>query len=59
MDHAEWALWRLGADAEAIAPVRLRVTLRDRAAAIVASYGRAAGNPDALPVLSMSGSHHD
>ena len=38
--HAEWALWQLATDAEALAPASLRTTLRDRAAAIVICYGR-------------------
>ncbi|QQM43730.1 helix-turn-helix transcriptional regulator [Streptomyces liliifuscus] len=37
--HAEWALWQLGMDAEALAPQSLRTTLCDRAAAIAALYG--------------------
>ncbi|MCX5597233.1 WYL domain-containing protein [Streptomyces phaeochromogenes] len=37
--HAEWALWQLGMDAEALAPQPLRTALRERAAAIVARYG--------------------
>ncbi|MGW3994671.1 helix-turn-helix transcriptional regulator [Amycolatopsis sp. NPDC004772] len=36
--HAEWALWQLGADAEALAPQSLRTALRDRAMAIAARY---------------------
>ncbi|GLY39969.1 transcriptional regulator [Amycolatopsis sp. NBRC 101858] len=36
--HAEWALWQLGTDAEALAPQSLRAALRDRAAAIAARY---------------------
>jgi predicted DNA-binding transcriptional regulator YafY len=36
--HAEWALWQLGTDAEALAPPSLRTALRNRAAAIVARY---------------------
>ena len=36
--HAEWALWRLGTDAEALTPQWLRTALRDRAAAIAARY---------------------
>ncbi|GGX31781.1 helix-turn-helix transcriptional regulator [Streptomyces chartreusis] len=36
--HAEWALWQLGTDAEALAPQSLRTSLRDRAAAIAARY---------------------
>ncbi|QOV40681.1 WYL domain-containing protein [Streptomyces ferrugineus] len=39
--HAEWALWQLGTDAEALAPESLRTSLRDRAAAIAARYGDA------------------
>ncbi|MFD4738787.1 helix-turn-helix transcriptional regulator [Streptomyces virginiae] len=36
--HAEWALWQLGTDAEALAPQSLRTSLRDRAAAVAARY---------------------
>ncbi|MBF6067534.1 helix-turn-helix transcriptional regulator [Nocardia farcinica] len=36
--HAEWALWQLGIDAEALAPPALRAALHDRAAAIAARY---------------------
>ncbi|MFH8578687.1 helix-turn-helix transcriptional regulator [Streptomyces zaomyceticus] len=36
--HAEWALWQLGTDAEALAPRTLRIALRDRAAAMAARY---------------------
>ncbi|WP_449063756.1 helix-turn-helix transcriptional regulator [Planomonospora algeriensis] len=37
--HAEWALWQLTTDAEALAPQWLRDALHDRAAAIAARYG--------------------
>jgi predicted DNA-binding transcriptional regulator YafY len=37
--HAEWALWQLATDAEALAPQWLRGCLRDRAAAIATRYG--------------------
>ncbi len=37
--HAEWALWQLATNAEALAPRWLRTTLRDRAAAIATRYG--------------------
>jgi predicted DNA-binding transcriptional regulator YafY len=37
--HAEWALWQLATDAEALAPQWLRDALGDRAAAIAARYG--------------------
>ncbi|NGO69107.1 helix-turn-helix transcriptional regulator [Streptomyces boncukensis] len=37
--HAEWALWRLGTDAEALAPQWLRDSLRARATAIATRYG--------------------
>jgi predicted DNA-binding transcriptional regulator YafY len=37
--HAEWALWRLATDAEALSPRWLRTALRDRAAAVAARYG--------------------
>ncbi|HEU5109567.1 MAG TPA: WYL domain-containing protein, partial [Micromonosporaceae bacterium] len=36
--HAEWALWQLATDAEALTPQWLRSALRDRAAAIAARY---------------------
>lgn len=36
--HAEWALWQLGADAEALSPPSLRTALHDRAASIAARY---------------------
>ncbi|GAB2863484.1 YafY family protein [Actinoallomurus bryophytorum] len=37
--HAEWALWQLSTDAEALAPLSLRTSLRTRAAAIATCYG--------------------
>ncbi|MDE1673679.1 helix-turn-helix transcriptional regulator [Nocardia gipuzkoensis] len=37
--HAEWALWQLATDAEAFAPQWLRISLRNRAAAIATCYG--------------------
>jgi predicted DNA-binding transcriptional regulator YafY len=37
--HAEWALWQLATNAEALAPQWLRTALRDRAAAIATCYG--------------------
>ncbi|WP_053651114.1 WYL domain-containing protein [Streptomyces sp. XY431] len=37
--HAEWAVWHLGTNAEALAPQWLRDSLRDRAAAIATCYG--------------------
>ncbi|TDD24769.1 helix-turn-helix transcriptional regulator [Nonomuraea diastatica] len=36
--HAEWALWQLGTNAEAVAPQWLRTSLRNRATAIAARY---------------------
>ncbi|MDS0136720.1 MULTISPECIES: WYL domain-containing protein [unclassified Amycolatopsis] len=36
--HAEWALWQLGADAEALEPPALRAALHARAMAIAARY---------------------
>jgi predicted DNA-binding transcriptional regulator YafY len=36
--HAEWALWQLATNAEALSPQWLRTSLRDRAAAIAARY---------------------
>ena len=43
--HAEWALWQLATDAEALAPRWLRDALRDRAAALAARYATGAGEP--------------
>ncbi|MEV6951015.1 WYL domain-containing protein [Streptomyces sp. NPDC051183] len=37
--HAEWALWQLGTDAEALTPQSLRTRLRDRASEVAARYG--------------------
>ncbi|GGS35211.1 MULTISPECIES: helix-turn-helix transcriptional regulator [Actinokineospora] len=37
--HAEWALWQLATDAEALSPQWLRTVLHDRASAIAARYG--------------------
>ncbi|SCG79835.1 Predicted DNA-binding transcriptional regulator YafY, contains an HTH and WYL domains [Micromonospora echinaurantiaca] len=37
--HAEWALWQLAMNAEALAPQWLRTSLRNRAAAITTRYG--------------------
>lgn len=36
--HAEWALWQLSTDAEALAPSSLRTALRDRATTITTRY---------------------
>ncbi len=36
--HAEWALWQLGTDAEALAPRSLRTALHARATALAARY---------------------
>lgn len=37
--HAEWALWQLAANAEALAPQWLRTSMRNCAAAIATCYG--------------------
>ncbi|MGW0598842.1 helix-turn-helix transcriptional regulator [Streptomyces sp. NPDC002776] len=37
--HAEWALWQLGTDAEALTPQSLRTSLHHRATALAACYG--------------------
>ena len=37
--HAEWALWQLAMNAEALEPQWLRTSLRNRAAAVVTRYG--------------------
>lgn len=36
--HAEWALWQLATNAEAVTPHWLRTSLHDRATAIAARY---------------------
>lgn len=36
--HAEWALWQLGTDAEALAPQSLRASLHNRAATMAVHY---------------------
>lgn len=36
--HAQWALWQLGMDAEALAPQSLRAALHNRASAIATRY---------------------
>lgn len=36
--HAEWALWHLGPDAEALTPASLRATLHTRATTLAARY---------------------
>jgi predicted DNA-binding transcriptional regulator YafY len=36
--HAEWALWQLSTDAEALVPQSLRASLRHRAAAVATRY---------------------
>ncbi|MGK8487534.1 helix-turn-helix transcriptional regulator [Nocardia asiatica] len=38
--HAEWALWQLATNAEALAPQWLRTTLHNRAAEIAACYAK-------------------
>ncbi|GGU04172.1 helix-turn-helix transcriptional regulator [Streptomyces coeruleorubidus] len=40
--HAEWALWNLATNAEALAPQWLRDSLRERAVAIATCYGGSA-----------------
>jgi predicted DNA-binding transcriptional regulator YafY len=41
--HAEWALWRLGTDAEALEPQWLRTSLHDRATTIARRYSAPSG----------------
>lgn len=48
--HAEWALWQLGTNAEALTPQWLRDSLRDRAAALVTRYG---ASPQEGPARSL------
>ena len=47
--HAEWALWQLGTDAEAIAPDELRARLLDRAAMLAARYAPGSLEPPQHP----------
>jgi predicted DNA-binding transcriptional regulator YafY len=47
--HAEWALWQLATNAEALAPPWLRTSLRDRAAAIATRYEESIPGGDAVP----------
>jgi predicted DNA-binding transcriptional regulator YafY len=42
--HAEWALWQLGTNAEALAPQWLRTSLHNRATAIAARYAVSSGD---------------
>lgn len=44
--HAEWALWQLGTDAEALAPRSLRTSLRERATVLAARYGDPVPEPE-------------
>lgn len=48
--HAEWAMWQLATNAEALAPQWLRTTLRDRAAALTTRYETPPRAP--LPIRS-------
>ncbi|MCX2184796.1 WYL domain-containing protein [Streptomyces sp. SKN60] len=43
--HAEWALWQLGTDAEAMSPESLRAALRARAVGLAAHYDAGHGVP--------------
>lgn len=45
--HAEWALWQLGANAEALAPQSLRTALHRRATKMAARYRTPPDSPDA------------
>ncbi|MFE9927920.1 helix-turn-helix transcriptional regulator [Streptomyces sp. NPDC005533] len=45
--HADWALWQLGTDAEALAPQSLRTSLRNRAEAMATRYARSPREADA------------
>ncbi|TCC07536.1 helix-turn-helix transcriptional regulator [Kribbella soli] len=42
--HAEWALWQLGLNAEAVAPQSLRAALHNRAAGLAARYESTVGD---------------
>ncbi|WP_405164419.1 YafY family transcriptional regulator [Nocardia sp. NBC_01499] len=54
--HAEWALWQLATNAEALAPPWLRASLRDQAAAITSRYGELPhAHPDAPPAYGKTG----
>jgi predicted DNA-binding transcriptional regulator YafY len=43
--HAEWALWQLGANAEALAPQSLRTALHNRATKMAARYETPSDSP--------------
>ncbi|QDY76508.1 helix-turn-helix transcriptional regulator [Streptomyces qinzhouensis] len=47
--HAEWALWQLAPEAEALAPRWLRASLLNRAAAMATRYGAASGDGHRRP----------
>ena len=56
LGHAVWAVWQLGADAEALSPQSLREALRRRAAAVTALYeGSADRCPASEPAVSDGG----
>lgn len=46
--HAEWALWQLGTDAEALGPPSLRTALHDRAIAVASRYAMRPAPPSAV-----------
>lgn len=48
--HAEWALWQLGASAEALGPAELRARLHNRAAAIAERYRDRTGQQPVVQV---------
>ncbi|MGW4893095.1 helix-turn-helix transcriptional regulator [Kitasatospora sp. NPDC004240] len=56
--HAEWALWQLGTDAEALTPPSLRTRLHDRAAAMVGRYADPCPEP-AVPAAGEASAPED
>lgn len=49
--HAEWALWQLGTDVEALAPPSVRAALRNRALALATRYDDSSSAPDRPDIL--------
>ncbi|MGR4850693.1 helix-turn-helix transcriptional regulator [Streptomyces sp. LARHCF252] len=56
--HAEWALWQLSTDAEALAPQSLRSSLRNRAAAVATRYGDSSRWHEVAPAVGPERIQH-
>lgn len=53
--HAEWALWQLATNAEALAPSWLRTALRDRATALATCYASTTTSPAGQDTADRTG----